>query len=153
MLLSHPTGNQNVREAAKALQEKGLLGEFHTALAACNHNIFSRLARMPGLREVERRRCAPELGPYLKFHPFRESARLLAGRLGMASLVRHETGPFCVDAVFRNLDRSIARKLRSVAGCDAVYGYEDGALETFRAANELQITCIYDLPIGWVTAK
>ncbi len=30
-----------------------------------------------------------------------------------------------------------------------VYAYEDGALETFRAAKRLGVKCIYDLPIGY----
>ena len=62
---------------------------------------------------------------------------------------KHETGAFSVDAVFRELDRKVAERLRQIDNCAAVYAYEDGALETFRAARDRDLKRIYDLPIGY----
>lgn len=59
-----------------------------------------------------------------------------------------------VDAVYRHLDRSVARYLRRAAPpeVDAVYAYEDGALETFRAAEDTGRRKLYELPIAhWRT--
>ncbi len=44
ILLSHPTGNENVRQAARAFQEADLLGEFWTCL---NWNPDSVINRAP----------------------------------------------------------------------------------------------------------
>ncbi|WP_233148467.1 glycosyltransferase family 4 protein [Rhodopirellula sp. MGV] len=91
--------------------------------------------------------------PFTHQSPFREIGRLLAGKANATSLVRHESGPFCVDAVYRDLDRKVSRRVEP-ARCDAVYAYEDGALESFRVANQKGVRCFYDLPIGyWRSAR
>ena len=43
----------------------------------------------------------------------------------------------------------MARRLRAEKGITSVYCYEDGALETFKAAKSLGLRCIYELPIGY----
>lgn len=73
---------------------------------------------------------------------------MIAGRTKLASLTRHEFGAFCVDAVYRDLDRCVAKQLTRT-GAGAVYAYEDGALATFRAAKDASMACLYDLPIGY----
>lgn len=78
---------------------------------------------------------------------------MVAQRLGLKNLVRHEHGWASVDAVYRSLDWKVARSLNPTK-TSAVYCYEDGALETFRAAERLGIRRIYDLPIGyWRAAR
>src|SRR5207237_1326634 len=72
---------------------------------------------------------------------------LFAGAIGVTS--KHETGAFSVDAVLRALDRKVAGRLRKIDNCDAIYAYEDGALQSFRAARDLGLKRIYDLPIGY----
>jgi glycosyltransferase involved in cell wall biosynthesis len=82
--------------------------------------------------------------------PAREIVRLLAVRLGLSALTRHEVGWACVDAVYRALDRRLARDLE--AGrieAAAVYAYEDGALATFKAARRLGMRRLYQLPIAY----
>jgi glycosyltransferase involved in cell wall biosynthesis len=144
VLISHPTGNAFVREAASALAEAGLLEEFHTTLA-----FFGS-----GWRGDLRRRVYPAaLRDFTRCHPWREAARLLAVRLGLDSLTRHEHGWASVDAVYRSLDRTVTRSL-DPKNTSAVYCYEDGALESFRSAQRLGIRRIYDLPIGyWRAAR
>jgi starch synthase len=140
-VLVHPTGNAFVREAALALAEGGLLEQFHTTLAFFGND----------WRGEFRRRAYPEaLRKFTRLHPQREAVRLVAARLGWEFLLRHETGWASVDAVYRSLDRNVARKVSS----GAVYCYEDGALETFRAAKRRGAATIYDLPIGyWRAAR
>ncbi len=62
---------------------------------------------------------------------------------------RHETGAFSIDSVFRELDKKVAQRLRELDSVRAIYAYEDGALESFRAARERGLKRIYDLPIGY----
>ena len=48
----------------------------------------------------------------------------------------------------------MARRLRESKKFKAVYAYEDGAAESFRAASDCGIHRIYDLPIGyWKAAQ
>jgi glycosyltransferase involved in cell wall biosynthesis len=59
--------------------------------------------------------------------------------------------------VYRNLDLSVSKRLQSLVKknmINAVYGYEDGALATFKQAKKFGLTCIYDLPIAyWETSR
>ena len=144
IIISHPTGNAFVREAASGLADAGVLQEFHTTLA-----FFG--SKWPG--ELRRRVYPENLKSFTRQHPLREAARLVAQRLGLRNLDRHERGWASVDKVYRSLDRAVAKSL-DPKKTSAVYCYEDGALETFRAAEQLGIRRIYDLPIGyWRAAR
>jgi starch synthase len=150
-ILSHPTGNQNMRHAALALLQGGLLGEVWTCLGwRDDHPLTSCLPRR--LRaEVARRTFPPEIASRLHLRPWQELGRLAAMRLGWSSLIAHEHGTFCIDQVYRDLDRCVAARLADGDGCGmaGVYAYEDGAADSFRAAERLGLNRIYDLPIGY----
>ena len=157
ILLSHPIGNEFVREALVAFDQAGLLTEFWTAISWNPKSPVSR-ALPRSLRDLLGRRSFPE-SVRSRTHtlPVREAVRLLAGAAGFSS--PHETGAFSIDAVFRELDRKVADRLKkidppsrnySAAGnVRGVYAYEDGALESFRAARDLNLQRMYDLPIGY----
>jgi starch synthase len=149
VILSHPTGNANVREAARALNDVGLLSEFWTSV--CWHREHALNSVLPRSVSSElNRRTFPQLHrDQVHCYPWLEIGRLVARRLSLKSLIRHEAGPFCVDAVYRSLDARVAARLRSRSGVGAIYAYEDGALASFRAAQQLGITTIYELPIGY----
>jgi len=155
LLFSHPTGNANVRAALIGLFEAGLLGEFHTTVACYPGNLWDVLGRSPWGRELKRRTFDERLRPLTVQHPLRELGRMLAGRLGLRALDRHETGVLCIDAVYQALDRIAAKRLRKLPKLySGVYTYEDGALETLKAASDLSIRRIYDLPIAyWQTLR
>lgn len=148
--LIHPTGNQNVRQVLQALDENGLLGAFHTTLG------FSHEARMgflPGPLRAECSRRTYALPPgKLRTRPMRELMRQAAQKLKWRGIVRHEQGWACIDGVYRDLDRAVAGEIgrtgaqRKLSG---VYGYEDGCLETFRAAKRAGFKRFYDLPIAY----
>lgn len=153
ILFSHPTANANVRHAALGLQRANLLGEFWTCI---NHDPGSLGARLlpGGLRSQLARRSFPaELRPLVHSYPLLEYGRLVCGRIGLGRLARHEHGCLSVDAVYRSLDRRVARRLAK-PGFSGAYAYEDGAQETFRAARQHGLPCFYDLPIGyWRAAR
>jgi starch synthase len=136
ILLSHATGNENVRQAALALHEANSLGEFWTCInwdpdLSVNHFLPEQW------REQFARRSFPkEIRSITHSVPLREVGRLLFGVSN-------------IDSVLQDLDRKVARRLRDGKKFSAVYAYEDGALNSFRAAKELGVHRIYDLPIGY----
>jgi hypothetical protein len=130
--VSHPTVNQYVRTLVTALSRAGKLESFHTTLA------FGRRKMDIPTSEVRQ-------------HPFPEAVRLICERLRWQPPIRQEGGWASVDAVARELDRIVARTLNRT---EAVYCYEDSALETFRTAREAGIRRYYELPIlYWETGK
>lgn len=155
-IVYHPTGNANVRATAVGFAQAGMLDSFHTAIAAFPGNTADRCSRIPPLAEFGRRRFDPLLQPYTKTWPWMELARLLSLKTGLSPLIKHETGLFSVDAVFHSFDKHIASGLKQAKrkGAGAVYAYEDGALAAFTQAKQLDIQCLYDLPIGyWRAAR
>jgi starch synthase len=149
IILTHPTGNANVRQAARALNEGGLLAEFWTSVCWPGEHPLNHVLS-PSMRNELRRRFFPEVHEDQRHsHLWPEMARLLTGRLGLKRLTKHEVGPFCIDAVYRSVDRKVAARLRKSPVAQGVFAYEDGALETFRTARRLGIKTIYELPIGY----
>ena len=145
ILISHPTGNANVRAAAEAFHSVGWLTAFHTGLAWPAYPWLPAALQRRGVRLPAR---------LLKLHPQLEPARLLAVRAGLKSFIRHEAGPLSVDRVYHQVDASVAASLiraahRSRPLPQVVYAYEDGAHATFEAARRLGVTTVYELPIGY----
>ncbi len=159
ILLSHPTGNENVRQAARAFSDERMLAEFWTTLS-WNSNTPLRHVLPHSLRELFERRSFPDsIRGRTHTAPFLEMMRLLGGATGFSS--RHETGAFSIDAVSRDLDRKVSARLgkidnpeiigarEAIRSCSLIYAYEDAALESFRVAAQRGIARIYDLPIGY----
>lgn len=149
-MLSHPTGNANVRQAARALLDAGMLEAFHTTIAWRETVVLNRL--LPGsLRAELLRRSYPGLpADLIHTHPWREALRLLAVRLGWRGLTRHESGRFSFDAIYTAMDRAVAAVLAVGKAPAALYTYDGCALESFRAARKRGVVCIYELPIGYL---
>jgi len=151
VLLSHPTGNSNTRAAAEALHRQALLDSFHTCIAV------GKGAKNPLRKKLYAQRETALSDSLIQTYPCRELLRLLSEKTGLfPQLRKHETGPLCVDRIYRQLDAAVARHLEgrnegSVAG---VYAYEDGALSTFQVAGKKNLHRFYDLPIGyWRAAR
>ena len=156
VLISHPTSNEFNRAAALGLLEANQLLRFHTAIANFPGTFLDRLSELKSLAELKRRSFSASLQPHTHTFPWLEAGRQLSMKAGLRSLVQHETGLFCVDAVYRSLDKKVASGLAEAKaqGATAVYAYLDGAVYSFREAKMLGLSCLYDLPIGyWRTAK
>ncbi len=149
IVLAHPTGNENVRQAALAFAEANLLRQFWTTLNWNPDSILDRTSPAR-LRETLRRRAYPEI-VRRRTHalPLREMARLLLGAANVPVFAKHERGPLSIDAVCRALDRKVAAEIAKTVKFTAVYGYEDCALETFIVAQRRGFARTYDLPIGY----
>jgi starch synthase len=146
ILFSHPTANQNVRQTALALAEAGLLDEFWTCVNWKQGGFLDRCLSFSvrARNELQRRSFATELQPFIRTFPWREWGRLISGQLGL-----NEIGVFSMDAVYDSFDRRVARRLMSGQQVNAVYAYDGGALESFRAAKNRDLKCIYEHPIGY----
>ena len=149
LTFTHPTGNANVREAARALNEAGLLSSFWTTVYWREESLLNSLLPAALASELSRRAFPHVQREQVHSYPWLEAGRLVARRMGLSQLTRHETGPLSVDAIYRSLDRKVASWLLRATDVLAVYAYEDGALESFRAAQQQGIRVIYELPIGY----
>ncbi len=155
ILLSHLTGNANVKSAAYGFFEANILAEFHVAIASIPGSVLDRIGSINLFSEIRRRRFNPVLKPFMHTWPWFELARMVSLKTGFASLTNKRTAPFFIDAVVQNLDKHVANSLRNAKkkGANAVYCYEDVAIFSFREAKRLGLQCFYDLPIGyWRTA-
>jgi glycosyltransferase involved in cell wall biosynthesis len=153
ILLTHPTGNANVRAVLDSLDQAGMLARFVTTVGWSKSSYPFLSDKIHG--KLRRNYALP--ADKMDVHPLRESVRLLAGPLRAGWLTTHERGWASMDKVLQSLDRHAARSLRhGKYGPDvrAVYAYEDCALGLFEAARDLGLRRIYELPIAyWETAR
>lgn len=147
VLISHPTGNQNVRNALGSFAERFMLAEFWTTVGWNSESRWSRLLPA-GLSKQLARRAFPEAPrDLIKCAPARELVRLGLRSSPFESALCSNERLFSVIGVYRDLDRRVARRLKEI-NLDAVYAYEGGALQTFREAKRQGIRTLYDLPSG-----
>lgn len=156
IILTHPTGNQNVRAVIKSLYKAGMLHEFNTTIALNAESILLKSLPVSIYSELSRRSFSIPRNQ-IRTHSFREFSRIALPRLGFKNSVQHETGWASIDAVYQSMDKSVSKRIlrkKVKEQIQAVYSYEDGALCTFTAAKSIGLKCIYDLPITfWQTGR
>lgn len=151
ILLSHPTGNANVRALLTSLEQANQLSLFQTTVAMEETDWYVNLLPQAVKQEFLRRNYSLPRAK-VSTYPLKELVRLAASKLGINFLTAHETGWASVDSVCKDIDRRVAKQLTKnsqLQRLSAVYCYEDIALHTFRAAKQLKLKCFYDLPIGY----
>ena len=156
IIVSHPTLNANSKNLIIGLLKNKLLFKLFTSIAIFPSQLLFKLGSNPKLKDLKRRSLDKEWQPYTRSKSFFEFGRLLASKLHLEYLVKHEKGFFCVDKVYQKHDKWVANSLAKAkkGGATGVYAYEDGALATFTKAKQLGLYCIYDLPIGyWKSAR
>lgn len=148
IILSHPGCPPFVQHAARALDEAALLKAYVTTFTYQPQKRLGQALRL-GLRAVmnepdkqlARRRVTEVAEERVITHPTPELLRMLIAKLPL--------GAVAADIVWERtelwFDRTVARKHLNMAA--AVYGYENAALQTFRAQRERAGQCFYDLPI------
>jgi glycosyltransferase involved in cell wall biosynthesis len=149
IVISHPTGNANVRAALQAFFEHRVLRVFFTTISWNSENRFARFLPLALRTELERRSYTEIPHALVRSRPYREIGRHLSERFQLRTLCEREEAPFSVDSVYRDLDRHVAHQIANLHDSQIVYSYEDGALATFEMATRLGLTRIYDLPIGY----
>lgn len=156
IIVSHPTLNANSKNLVIGLLKNKLLFKLFTSIAIFPGQLLFKLGSNPKLKDLKRRRLDTTWQPYTQSKSFFEFGRLLASKLHLEHLVKHEKGFFCIDKVYQKHDMWVANSLAKAKkkGLSGVYAYEDGALTTFTKAKQLGLYCIYDLPIGyWKSAR
>ncbi|ANE49261.1 glycosyltransferase family 4 protein [Flavisolibacter tropicus] len=156
IVISHPTGNQNVRAVLNSFSETELLTRFITTVA-----INARAQWLNFLPNRFRQECLRRTyslpAALVTTHPYLELARIGLSAFGFIKWVQGEYKWASIDSVYKNLDMVTAKKLSSFSSkynVSAVYAYEDGAFDTFSKAKKLGLKCIYDLPIAyWETSR
>jgi glycosyltransferase involved in cell wall biosynthesis len=148
VLLSHPTGNQNVRNAAKSFAEHDMLAEFWTTIAWDTGSLWNGLLPEKLKSQLARRSFAEVPRKNLRSSPWRELVRLASRPTPLHKLLASEEKPFSVIGVYRAFDRAVAEQLKRVRP-DVVYAYEGGALQTFREAKRLGIKTIFEQPSSY----
>lgn len=148
ILVSHPSGNANVRQTVLAFAEAEMLDEFWTGInwnpdAGCNYFLPENFRR-----QVGRRSFPAGIAPLVKTYPWYEAARLIADKLGAYRLTSGEA-IFSPVSCHVALDKRVAKRIRELPELNAVYAYDHCALESFRSAGAGGIKRIYDLPIGY----
>lgn len=145
VLFSATDVRPDLQQAARALHENGWLGAYYTTFALAEHGIAIRAAelldRWFGLRlaaELRRRAIVEFPAELAKLFPWWEMPRTLASRANLDQRL--------VDALFHRsitgFDRHVARRIR---GHSAVYAGNGAAYETFLAARQRNIPCIYSV--------
>ena len=155
ILLSHPTGNTFVRALLSSLETDNGLHSFYTTILVQDSDWFLNFCPKNVKKELLRRRY--DFTTKANTHPFLELIRLLASKFRINFLTAHEVGWASIDAIYTDFDLYVSRrlpnasKLKTLSG---VYCYEDAALQTFTAAKQMNLACIYDLPIAyWQTGN
>jgi len=146
IVVSHPTGNANVRYLIDGLALRGMLSFFYTCVAVFKGTAMYFFLEKTPLKEFTKRSFSPEVKGFTRTRPMKELIRVFALKFGFKNLIKHETGKYSVDAIYHDLDKAVACSLK---GKDAIYAYEDGALYSFEAAKKNGVICLYDLPIGY----
>lgn len=156
IVVTHPTGNRNVRAVISSFEEAGILGGFSTTLAVNPDSAWLKLVP-DRMRKEFARRTYPINFDQIHTRPLLELSRNILPKIGFKKAIQHEVGFASLQKVYSDLGEATAVYLAEMAekeNIDAVYAYEDGALETFTRAKALGITCVYDLPIAyWETAR
>lgn len=148
ILISHPTGNQNVRNALLSLVEGEMLAEFWTTVAVSPQSKWIHHLPVKLRAQLIRRAYGEAPWERIRCVPFRESVRLATRTSNLHKLLCSGERPFSIIGMYRHFDGCVARRLRSLRP-NAVYAYEGGALQTFREAKRLGITTIYEQPSSY----
>lgn len=149
IVLSHPTGNENSRQAARAFANAGVLGSFVTSLHIPSEKIPWKW--LPGRlkMEVARRDFSSVMGKIIPVAKVREISRLASNRMGFPQLTESDSNWASVDSLYQAVDEAVSRMIKNDDSITSVYAYENGANKTFDAAVCRGVERIYELPIGY----
>lgn len=148
-LVTHPVGNQNVRELLKALVAAEQLHSFHTSISYSKEykNIIPK-----GIEaQLARRKFSGVPDNDIYTYPFFDVCRLISKKLGMKSLSDNSKGLLRPNKLYEYVDNKTASFLleSDFEGVDCIYGYDSKCLNTFRKAKERDgIKLYYEAAFG-----
>lgn len=150
IIVSHPTGNANVRNLINGFHEENILHSFYTSLAVFKGDLYSKLSIIKPLSILNKRNFDLPLNTYTHSFPYKEIGRMISQKFHFQKLIEHEKGIFSVDKVYQYLDKKVAKEITKIhKNISGIYGYEDGCLESFKIAKLYGLKCYYELPIAY----
>ena len=149
LILSHPTGNQFVRNAIDAFYESNILKEFLTGYAGFSSNSIHNFLKS-FIKDFSRREYPEVFKEYTIAKPTDELIRLLIQRSNYLHKINPLNSYFSIDGNFHRHDLFVASRIaKGIQNLKMVYAYEDAAFQTFKIAKEKNLIRFYDLPIGY----
>jgi starch synthase len=145
VLLSHPTGNQNVRNALRSLVEHDMLAEFWTTVAWNPQSRWNRLLPSGVRAQLSRRAYEHAPKKQLRLVPFRECVRLGASFSMLQRFLTSGERPFSIIGIYGQFDKRVATRIKQI-NVNTVYVYEGCALQTLREAKRHSVKALYELP-------
>ncbi|QES87988.1 glycosyltransferase family 4 protein [Rhizosphaericola mali] len=154
IVVSHPTGNQNVRALLAALERNNLLNKYFTTVGFSENTSLIKFLG-PLKNEAIKRLYSENIYQKTETFPWLELGRIFANKAHLPYLTQHENGIFSVDHIYKNIDNHTAKFLaKRSLHIQGIYSYEDCAFNSFKVAKEHGMSCYYELPIAyWATAK
>tara|TARA_B100000902_G_C27290493_1_gene906845 strand:- start:146 stop:625 length:480 start_codon:yes stop_codon:yes gene_type:complete len=143
IVISQPHGNQNTSATIKLLEKIRKLDTFWTTIAfPFKLKLFSNKFYDIKFRKIK-----------LRF--FKELLRRLCIFLKLKKFYYYENSIFSINSIYRDLDDSVSKYLDIQKNkVNAIYSYEDCALNSFRVAKKHNIKTIYDLTAPyWLLKK
>ena len=101
VLLSHPTGNANSRQALLTFYERKLLAAFYTTVAWDGGSVWNKLLPAGVGRELNRRAYPGIPERLIHTAPMRELCRVALARAGMKSLAERPNSPLSTSGIYR----------------------------------------------------
>ena len=134
IVISHPHGNQNTSEAVKSLEKFDFLDTFWTTVAfPFKFKIFKKKFYNIDYKKIK-----------LRF--FKELLRQICIFFKLKKFYSNDNDILSVNSIYKDLDFSVSKYLNfNKNKINAIYTYEDCALNSFRFAKKNNIKTIYDL--------
>jgi len=140
ILISHPSSNLNNRNTVLALEKNKMLFKFITSVNFNTNNVYLKLLPKKIIEYLDKRNFSKITKNIITRNLFIEIFNLIKKNILKLS---HVEDYYRIDKFTSNYLNKNNKKI------DAVYCYEDAALETFRVAKKYKIKTIYELPISY----
>jgi glycosyltransferase involved in cell wall biosynthesis len=146
ILVSHPTGNPNVKGVLNGLYQNDMLHSFHTSVACFPNGFVNTISKFPPLKDFKRRSFSAIIRNQTHTYPFKELGRLFSQRLNLNCLLTNETGLFSSYKCCQYIDVKVSEYISKHNDISGVYAYEDSAMFLFESAKKKGLKCFYELP-------
>ena len=144
IIISHPTGNQNVRNAIKSLEEKNSLDCFITSFNLTIEKKFLFFLPKHFQYLINRRSYKNYTTKIISSAFLYESVRIVMSRFFKWLKIKNN-----FDTLNIKIDTFTAKYIsKNNNRINAVYAYDEGALDSFREAKKHNIKCIYEYPVA-----
>jgi len=140
ILISHPSSNLNNRNTVLALEKNKMLFKFITSVNFNTNNFYLKLLPKKIIEYLDKRNFSTITKNIITRNLIIEIFNLIKKNILKLS---HVEDYYRIDKFTSNYLNKNNKKI------DAVYCYEDAALETFRVEKKYKIKTIYELPISY----